>query len=268
MDISIILTSHFLIKLSASILVIFLLVFIAEKVDVSLSGIFSGFPTGTALLLFFYALDNGVDFSLNSSRYNLAALLAQQMFVLVFYLTSKKVVLSNIIISSLLAILAFLITIFLLHYLNLTLYAALLIPIISIPIFQQFFRKIPVKQISRTEKLPVKTILFRIIVAIVIILTISELSKFITFKNAGLFSAFPTTVFPTLIIITLSHGREYANSIVRNIPKGHWFIIIYVILINILYPSIGYLWGSISSITLTFSLLLLYILFQRKSWVN
>ena len=64
--------------------------FVAEHVSPKWAGILSGFPTGSAITLYFYGLENGLEFAGSSAIYNMIGLVAMQMFIFCFYLGGKS----------------------------------------------------------------------------------------------------------------------------------------------------------------------------------
>ena len=71
----------FLYKFIITTVVVIALSFIAEYISPKWAGIISGFPTGTPIILYFYALENGLKFAGESAIYNMVGLVAMQMFL-------------------------------------------------------------------------------------------------------------------------------------------------------------------------------------------
>jgi branched-subunit amino acid transport protein AzlD len=62
---------------------------------------------------------------------------------------------------------------------------------------------------------------------------------------AGLFSAFPITLLPFLVIIHYAHEPEYAYTILKNMPRGLMSLVIYCAAVALLYPRLGLGWGTV-----------------------
>ena len=109
-----IITAFLIIKFLVAILFVLFLSWLAEHVSPEMSGIISGIPTGTAIILFFYGLEQGADFASQSSLFNLVGMISMQAFIYIYYKMSTKNSKSNILVSSVCAAIAYLAVIFLL----------------------------------------------------------------------------------------------------------------------------------------------------------
>src|SRR3989338_10633725 len=164
-----IITALFVIKTVVTILFVLVLSLLAEWVSPKVSGIVSGIPTGTAIILFFYGVEQGTDFASQSSLFNLVGMLSMQVFIYLYFRTSVNNTKMNIFFSSIIATGGYLITIFLLKQFQFNLVTALIIPLISIPLFSYLFRKVKNSTIKNTVKLSPKVLFIRAIVASVVI---------------------------------------------------------------------------------------------------
>lgn len=255
-----IITALLIIKIIVTILFVLILSLLAEYVNPKVSGIISGIPTGTAIILFFYALEQGTDFASQSSLFNLVGMLSMQVFIYLYFMASSKNGKINIFISSIIATIGYLIVIFLLKQFQFNILTALIIPLISIPLFTYLFKKIDNTIIKNKVKLSTKILFIRAIVASVVILLVTSIAQIVGPKWAGLFSAFPTTLFPLILIIHDTYGKEHVHTIIKNVPKGQWSMVIYVISVFFLYPLLGVYLGTLIS----YSLVILYLLVILK----
>ncbi len=249
-------TIIFIIKFIITILFVLILSLLAEYVSPKVSGIISGIPTGTALILFFYGLEQGTQFASESSLFNLVGMLSMQVFIYLYFIASTKNSKSNIIISSVIAAIGYLSVIFLLKQFQFNLMYALVIPIISIPLFSFLFKKVEDSRIKNKVKLGPKVLFIRAIVASLVILLVTSTARFVGPKWAGLLSAFPTTLFPLILIIHSTYGKDHVHTIIKNVPKGQWSMVLYIISIFFLYPLLGVYLGTLIS----YSLVILYLL--------
>ena len=76
MDIQII-----LLKIIISITSVIGVSYIAEKISTRFSGIILGFPLGSAIMLFFYGMENSPEFAAQSAIWNMNGLVATLFFV-------------------------------------------------------------------------------------------------------------------------------------------------------------------------------------------
>lgn len=257
-----IITTLFIIKFITTILLVLILSLLAEYVSPKVSGIISGIPTGTALILFFYGLENGTQFASESSLFNLVGMLSMQVFIYLYFIFSTKNTKTNIFISSIIATIGYLFVVFLLKQFNFNLLYALIVPLISIPLFTYIFKKINDSTIKNKVKLSPEILFIRAIVASLVILIITGIAQFVGPKWAGLLSAFPTTLFPLILIIHSTYGKENVHTIIKNVPKGQWSMVIYVISIFYLYPLLGVYLGTL--ISYSFVVLYLLVLFKKN----
>ena len=128
------------------------------------------------------------------------------------------------------------------------------------------FKNINNSKIKNKIKLTPKILLVRAILASFSILIVTMLAHFLNPNLAGLLSAFPTTIFPLLLIVHNTYGKEHVHTIIKHIPQGQISVVIYVIGIFFLYPLIGIYLGTLISYLLV--CLFLYLFFKIKRRKN
>jgi len=255
-----VITTLLIIKFIVTILFVLILSLLAEYFSPKVSGIISGIPTGTAIILFFYGLEQGTQFASESSVFNLVGMLSMQVFIYIYFKASIKNSKSNIVLSSVLATIGYLITIYFLKQIHFNILTALIIPVIFIPLFSYFFKKIENTTINKKVQLGSKVLFIRALIASLVVIVITGIAKLVGPEWAGLLSAFPTTLFPLILIIHLSYGKEQVHTIIKNVPKGQWGMTIYIVSLFFLYPLLGVYLGTIIS----YSLVILYLLILFK----
>ena len=254
-----IITNIFLYKFILAAFFVIALSFVAEYISPKWAGIFSGFPTGTAIILYFYALENGLEFAGVSAIYNMVGLVAMQMFLFCYYLSGSVAKKFKIIFSVIGAIIGYTVTILFLSRFSFSPFLAVLIPLISIFIFRILFQKIDYSEIDVKIKPTWKVILGRAGLAALIISFITGIAELVGHTWAGLFSAFPTTVFPLLLIIHFGYGEHYVYSIIKHVPDGLGALLTYSLIIYLSYPQFNLYLGII----LAFSGSLVYLLIYQ-----
>jgi uncharacterized membrane protein (GlpM family) len=137
----------FVIKLVVAVAVVIVLSIIAEHSSPRIAGILSGYPTGSAISLFFFGLEINPEFASHSAVYNMIGLVAMQSFIYFYYKASLKF---NIVISSFVAIVGYFAVIWLLHFIELNKFVAILIPVASIFLFLYLFR--PIQNVKVKDK--------------------------------------------------------------------------------------------------------------------
>jgi uncharacterized membrane protein (GlpM family) len=243
--------------LSAGVVV--LLSFVAEKISPRWAGVLSGFPTGTAITLYFYGLENGLEFAGRSAIYNMVGLVAMQMCIYCYFLAGKAYTKLSLATAVCGAILGYGVTATILSKLSVTLFMAIVIPIASFFFFWKLFQPIGTRTIQDSIKTGWGVIVARAVFAALIISVITGISRLVGEPWAGLFSAFPTTLFPLLLIIHYSYGGEYAYAIIKHVPEGLGGLLVYSLIIYIVYPHIN-LYGGI---LLAFGGALIYLLLYQ-----
>ena len=61
---------------------------------------------------------------------------------------------------------------------------------------------------------------------------------------AGLFSAFPTALFPLMLIVHLTYDKAHVHTIIKNFPLGLGSLIVYCGTVALGYPGVGVGWHS------------------------
>lgn len=238
-------------KVAITILVVSALSIIAERISPRAAGILSGYPLGSAISLFFIGLEQGQEFAGTSAIYNVAGLTGLLSFFLVYYLVSKpmqqhglprRVVIP---VSSLIALFGFLAVSSALHALNLPAWACALVGAAGVYGFGVLFRHIPDRGIAQRVRLNPLVLLFRAVLAALVILAITGVAHLVPPSWAGLFSAFPATVFPLLLILHTTYGAEQAYTVIKNLPSGLWSLVLYSLTVSYTYPNFGIYWGTL-----------------------
>ncbi len=250
----------FAIKLIVAIVFVIGLSLLAENVSPKVAGILSGYPTGSAITLFFFGLEVNPDYAATSAVYNMIGLTAALSFVYVYYMASKYFVKLNILLSSLSAILGYFIIVWLLHLIEINIFIAITIPIAFAFLYIYLFKNIKNITIETKAKLNFKILFVRAFFAALIILLITSVPKFVGPNWAGLFSAFPTTLFPLMLIIHYTYSKEHVHTVIKNVPIGMFSLIIYSLTVSIVYPLFGIYLGTLIS----FGTATLYLLVYSK----
>lgn len=251
----------FFIKLIVAITFVIGLSLLAENVSPKVAGVLSGYPTGSALTLFFFGLEASPEYAAKSAVFNMVGLTAALSFVYIYYVSSKIFTKYNILLSSLSAILGYFIVVWFLHHIEINKITATLIPITFAFLFIYLFRDIKNVNIQTRVKLNYRILFVRAFFAALIILLITNAPKFFGPTWAGLFSAFPTTLFPLILIIHFTYTKEHVHTIIKNVPVGMFSLIIYSLTVSLLYPIVGIYYGTL----LSFATATLYLLIYKKA---
>jgi len=256
----------FLLKLVVAITFVIGLSYLAENVSPKIAGILSGYPTGSAITLFFFGLEVSPEYAAKSAVFNMIGLTAALTFVYVYYKASIYFKKHTILLSSFTAILAYFIVVALLHRVELPKYIAILIPIFFSFLCIYLFKDIKNIGIQTKAKINFRILFVRAFFAALIILLITTVPKFVDPTWAGLFSAFPTTLFPLMIIIHFTYSKAHVHTIIKHVPIGMFSLIIYSLTISMVYPLYGIYLGTLISFGAATVYLLAYT--KIKNWVD
>lgn len=236
-----------LIKIFSTIIIVTGLSIIAERISPRAAGILSGYPAGSAIALFFIGLEQGAGFAGRSAPYNVSGITATLVLLLIYYLVSARVRRFTILAASAAGIGGFFAAIGLLNALRLPPWAGAVLTAAAIPGFHHLFREIPDAQITRRVQLDLPVLLFRAALSALIILLVTGAAHLAGPNLTGLFSAFPATAYPLLLIVHLTYGTRQAHTVVKNMPQGLGSLVVYSLTVWLTYPTIGLYWGTLLS---------------------
>lgn len=247
-----------LVKIVLTVSFILFLSVLAEKVGPRVSGVITGIPTATAIILFFYGIEQGVDFAVQSSVFNLAGMLSLHTFIFMYFLVSKNNSKKNIFLSTLVSLAGYFLVVFFLQQIEFDIFGAVIVSLLSVSIFSYMLRKIEDTKIKKKVKLTFRVMLSRSLIASFIVVIITNIPQIVGTELAGIFSSFPTTVLPLVLIIHSSYGNKNAHTILKNVLNGQWAVIIYVVSLFFLLPILGVYLGTVSSYIFVFLYLALF----------
>ncbi len=253
-----------IIKIAVSILVVLILSYIAERSGPRIAGFFSGFPTGTAITLFFIGFEQSAVRAGEVAIYNITGIISLQFFLLGFYLVRLKSRILSTILSTAAGFLFYSLTVIILNMISFNRAGAVLMSVIFCLGFVLLFRNIKTSVISARKPLTLIALIFRSIIASTIIISVILISKYTTPRLAGLFTAFPSTLFPLLLIIDLTYTREDANSIIKNVPSGLFSLIIFSFMVSFTFPLFGVVAGLLIAYAVSIIYSLIYLIIKRE----
>ncbi len=207
-------TTIFVVKLVVAVAVVIGLSLIAERVSPRVAGILAGSPTGSAITLFFIGLQEGPSFAAESAIYNMLGLVAMQAFIYFYYKASLRL---NVLLSSIIAIAVYFVAIWGLHFIHLNRFVLMAITTASIFLFLYLFKPIRNTRVKDRVRLNVGVLFVRALAAASIILLVTGVARTVGPTWAGLFTAFPTTLFPLILIVHLTYDRQHVHTVIKNV---------------------------------------------------
>lgn len=238
---------------------------IAERISPRWAGILSGYPTGTAISLFFFGLEISPRFAADSVTYNLVGLIATFCFSYTYYQTSRRY---KLIPSIGLALLTYTIVVTTLHIVPFNNITATGFALIGVIVFTWLFRGIKNATITERVKLSPLILLLRGLAAATIVLIITGAAHVIGPVWSGLLSSFPTTLLPLMIIIQLTYNKAHAHTIIKNTPTGNVAIVLYSLTVAVAYPTLGIYVGTLLAFSAATLYLVIYQLIQQSVKLN
>ena len=249
-----------LIKSISVVTLVLTLSFIAEKFSPKISGILSGLPVGSSITLIFFAIENGVDYVTNVALYNIHGLFAALSFCIGYYISTFYKGKLEITLSIMTSFIFYLAIALILSYVPPHIVLTPLIVIILMLIASIYFAKKENFPIVKQDKASISDLVFRSVLTIGIFLIVSSLPKFVPANLAGIFSAFPTVLFPLLLIIHFRHSNLQARTIIKNTPFGLSSVVIYSLIVYFTYEPYGILYGTLIALAAS----ILYVVIQSK----
>jgi hypothetical protein len=231
-------------KIIVTVLLILALAWVAEKASPRIAGILSGYPIGTALVLFFYGLQSGPEFAVATVPYNLLGHASALAFAYCYFLGARSSSGRVVLLSSILAMAGYGLVAVGLSYLQLPVAGGVVVSAVSIALFSFLFRKAPNHVIHKKVSYTLPMVVFRISISTVLVLVVTALAQTVGVKWAGLFSAFPLAVFPVVLLIHITYGHEQARTVLKNFPRGLWTVLIYSVTVSLTYGRFGVYWGT------------------------
>jgi hypothetical protein len=237
------------VKILVSVLMVVILSLIAEWAGPRVAGIASGYPLGAAISLFFIGLEIGPAFAAHSAIYTTAGLTATVAFV-VGYLAGLRLAEgrrrpSALILAVLPALAAYGMAAGALSLLSINWVSASLIAMGSMIAANRLFRRIPDTAIRQTIRLSLGVTLLRALFAALVILLITGAARLVGPDWAGLFSAFPITMLPLLVIIQFTYEPAHVRTVIKNVPRGLGALLIYALVVAASYEALGIGWGTV-----------------------
>lgn len=242
------------------VLIVLALSIIAEKVSPKLTGILSGLPLGTTLILIFYYIEYGEEFASHAAIYNVHGLLALLAFIFGYYIATFYTKKFEILFCIFISFFFYGIIALILAFIPVNEIYTPIIVIFIITLSVVYFAKIPDSSKPINAKISFVDLIFRMIFTVVFFLTITTAPKYFSANVSGIIASFPNMMVPLLIIIHFKHSRFQARTILINTPLGLNSIVVYSTGVHYLYPKIGLLNGTVVS----FVLCILYIVIQMK----
>ena len=231
---------------------------VAERVSPRVAGVLSGYPLGAAIALFFIGLEIGPQFAADSAVFTLAGLTASLVLrVRLFrrvrplpgpggragdrgragrlFCGGRGAAGATLLAAGCAAPAG-------------RVHPGLLLPLPPI-------RNVA---ITRSVRFTPAVMLLRACLAAAIILAITAAARVVGPAWAGVFSAFPTALFPLMLIVHLTYDKAHVHTIIKNFPLGLGSLIVYGCAVALGYPRLGVGWGTAVAFAAATAYLVIY----------
>jgi hypothetical protein len=257
---------YFVYFISGSILIASITV-IAEKKSPKIAGILMSLPVITFLSLIFMAMSQGVDFAGKAAIWNPIGAVADFVYMGFFaagikipeytdkkqngkYRSARSDRIKEVFCGLITGFPGYFISILVLSKLSISsgwisLIYLWVAAIISYKIFQRF----PDMKIAPKKIFTSKDLLFRCLFGGSAVAAIVILSDSAGYIWGGLFSSFPGTITPVLVLLHLKNGKEMSYGVIKSSPIGLSATGLYSCMVWLLYPLYGILMGTLVSYT-------------------
>ena len=246
-------------KIIVTVLVILLLAAVAEYGSPRLAGTLSGYPIGSALVLYFYGLERGVEFASAAAIYNLTGMISTLAFASGYLHVLRRRPLCTPVVPTIMACCCYLATGLLLGAFDYSRSAATGLAAVAI-IFAGFFarRAGPTAAPGRLS-FSLRLLLVRAVTAAVLVVLITSLAGRLGTQWAGMLSAFPLVLYPLILMLHLNSGAARVRSLLSCFPHGLWSVLCYSLTLSYCYPVLGLGFGTLAGfVVATIGLLLLH----------
>ncbi len=251
---------------------------IAEKKSPKIAGIMMSLPVITFLSLLFMAISQGVDFSSKAAIWNPIGAIADLLYMGLFAVgiglpgyiqknTGRREG-KNGNIEKIIEILAGILFGFTGYFLFILTsskfqiesgWISLLYLWISAIVFYVLFKKLKEIKLEKPQLVSTKEIIFRGLFGGGVVAAVVILGDSAGHMWGGLFSSFPGTITPVLVLLHLKNGKDMSCCVIKSAPIGLSGTGLYSCMVWLLYPVYGIVMGTLVSYLAVF--VFLFVLF-------
>lgn len=264
-------------KLLVTLFTVLFLARVAERLGPSTAGLLAGFPLGSAIALYFFGWEQGVNFAAQSAVYTLSGLTSAIMFAYSYWLVIRRMPqMSTVPWAVLAGFIGFFASNGLLQHLPPWLWLHALVIILAIVLFRTLLKEINAQRLTQLQAIenhltlpwlthPLGLLLYRALLVAIAILLVTSVAEMLGPERAGLLAAFPMSFFPMLLILHTQWGASHAAQSIRHYPDGLGALVCYCLAVTYWYPLLGLHWGTLASLGVSVVYLVLYWQLNRLS---
>jgi hypothetical protein len=259
----------FFIKFFITVFCVVALAEVANRVNPNIAGILMGLPLGAAISAYFFTIEQGLVFVLDTIPWGIAGLSSTMVFALAYLCAGRACArlspVFQIVVSSAASLAAWAVFAFLLHFVHITLFRAACIfaSAIVLNLFVLSRLKRPV------DKLPDKAsslgiILLRASAAGTSISLVTGFARLIGPSWSGILSAFPVMMFPLMVVLHFENGERSYPGIIYSYAYSIPNLLVFYVSLYFLLPRIGLNFSYI--LLYAFSVFFLWFLNKVRVW--
>ncbi|SET06395.1 hypothetical protein SAMN05660297_01273 [Natronincola peptidivorans] len=254
-----------IIKLLLSFFIIVSLAEISKRVSPQLGGTLSGLPLGAGLSIYFISYEQGIDFTIQGIPWGIAGLSASIFFCFVYFLIVRSRLSNNkftsIIIASIAGIISFLAFGLLISSIEMNMLRATLIFMLTF-ILNIFIinRLIDLEETVNKSTTTFVQLAMRGIVVGLILLFITGVASMVGSRWAVILSAFPSTLFPLLLVVHYEAGSKSVQSVIHAFSYSISTLVVFYFSVMHFVPIFGLNIGFL----LIYAVCIIYIVAFKK----
>ncbi|GAA4887528.1 hypothetical protein [Ferrimonas pelagia] len=249
-------------KVLVAVGVIMGLAWVAERVGPDWAGVLTGFPLGTAILLFFYGIEQGPEFAAAAAYYGLLGQVATTGFATIYTLCAHRMHVRSWWPMGL-ALLGLLAAASLGQAAPALGRWGALIALIGAVLAIGLTRHIPESQFAAVSASK-RMLWARAMFAAGLVVLITALANVLPHQWAGVMASFPLTLLPLMLLMQLNYDNRPAMILAKHFPYGLGSLILYTLGVAQFYPWIGIGLGTLSAFALAGLYLGLFSLWHRR----
>lgn len=243
---------------------------IAERGSSRFAGVLLGFPLGAGVSLLFIGLEQGADFAAQSGLWTMQGLFPTLLWCLSYQILAVKLKrfprTTAVLLSLVFSLCCYLpATLLVMQLIPQSFGVRLLLTLVSLLVLALIFRRTNPKSCTiRPLPLSLPLLIGRALLTGLIILAITGSAANVGSHWSGVFSAFPATILPVVLILHTHYGPEILCALFRELPMGMLAIVVFSLAIAWSYPLMGIGLGTVCSYAIAGSYLLMYEMWLRK----
>ncbi|MEP3277016.1 MAG: hypothetical protein ABJN26_02480 [Stappiaceae bacterium] len=255
-----------LIKIIASAAAVLGLSIVSEKLSPRIAGVLAGLPLGLALSLFFIGVEQGDQFVEQAATSALGGLGATLVFLIAYWIFSDIFSRFRIILAGFFATIVYLIAASAIALLPQERWLLLIVTLVLARLMVIVMREVIDERVDPEDQvnLTLGVLINRSAAAAFAVVFITGLASTVGPAWSGIFSSFPITLLPLLIIVQISYSDQHAYSIIKHFPYGMGSLAIYALATSYLVLPLGIYVGSVLALVLAIMYLCTYLFLSGR----